>query len=246
MHLYKYLSLILFTKSFQLARILFHKFLTKQKKVKNMNNTINHRINLLPAYSINTNPSLQMNKLRKITNDTVSFSAKDSDQTATGLFTDKKYTINSSLGLTKRKISGKIGEDLDFNISHNGKFFKADTLTGNINEKPLNLKVSSNMFSKAITGTIGKDTVDLKVKDTWSGYSIKGKFKENDVDIKLNSKFIGYSLESDKMSLRIKDKSLFGNDVNIQGSYKDDPDMIPILMDLVYCLRNEEEMAMML
>lgn len=122
-------------------------------------------------------------------------------------------------------------------------FFKADTMTGNIGSKELNLQVKENLTKRTITKTLGDDPIDLKVTETWSGYRIRGQFKNEEVDIKLHSKLNGYALESDIMSRRIKNKTLFGDDVKVQGSYNDDPDLIPILMDSVYSL-NDEEMAM--
>ena len=38
----------------------------------------------------------------------------------------------------------------------------------------------------------------------------------------------------------IKSKSLFGNDVKVSGTYKNDPDLIPILMDVIYSLNDDE------
>ncbi len=170
-----------------------------------------------------------------------SFTGKESKK-AVGEFADKNFEVECSEGLTNRSMSGSV-DDLNFNIKHNGKFFKADTLTGNIGDKELNLQVKDGFSKNTITGTLGDEPIDLKVSDSWSGYRIKGKFKNRDIDIKLHSKLVGYSLESDNMSLRIKSKTLFGNDVKVKGSYNDDPDLIPILMDIVYSLNNEELMV---
>lgn len=193
---------------------------------------VNHGVNTVATQISQVNNS--------ISNDVVEFTGKP-DNKASGTFADKKFTIECSDGLTKRHLSGAI-DNIDFNIKHNGKFLSADTLTGNIGDKELNLKVKEGLFTKNIRGDIGGSPVDLKVSDTWSGYKIKGNFKGKEVDIKLNSKFVGYSLESDNMSLRIKNKTLFGNDVNVNGTYKEDPDLIPILMDMVYCLNDEQIM----
>ena len=160
---------------------------------------------------------------------------------AVGEFANKSFEVECSESLTNRRMSGSI-DDLNFNIKHNGKVFKSDTLTGNIGNKDLNLTVKEGFFHKTMSGHLGKEPIELKISDSWSGYRIKGIFKNKDIDIKLNSKFVGYSLESDNMSLRIKNKTLFGNDVKVNGTYNDDPDLIPILMDTVYCLNNEELM----
>jgi len=171
-----------------------------------------------------------------------SFTGKESKK-AVGEFAGKNFEVECSEGLTNRSLSGAV-DNLNFNIKHNGKFFKSDTLTGNIGDKELNLKVKDGFAKNTITGTLGDEPIDLKVSDSWSGYRIKGQFKNRDIDIKLHSKMVGYSLESDNMSLRIKSKTLFGNDVKVNGTYNDDPDLIPILMDIVYSLNNEELMVM--
>ncbi len=172
-----------------------------------------------------------------------SFTGKSSNK-ATGEFADKKFEVECSESLKNRSLSGMV-DGLNFNIKHNGKFFKADTITGNIGDKELNLEVKEKLTKRTISGTLGDDPINLEVTNTFSGYRIKGQFKKEDIDIKLNSKFNGYELESDKMSLRIKSKTLFGKDVKVKGSYNDDPDLVPILMDSVYCL-NDEEIATLL
>lgn len=202
-----------------------------------------------PKYNIsNINTEKLSNQLqtqiKTNTTDTVHFTGSK-EQKASGTFADKKFTVDCKENLTNRVMSGTI-DDLDFNIKHQGKFLKADTLTGNIGDKELNLKVSEGLFTKTINGDIGEQPINLKVSDTWSGYRIKGQFKDKDIDIKLNSKLVGYGLESDNMSLRIKNKTLFGNDVNVKGTYNEDPDLIPILMDMVYCLNAEEAVAILL
>jgi len=171
-----------------------------------------------------------------------SFTGKESKK-AVGEFAGKNFEVECNEGLTNRSLSGAV-DNLNFNIKHNGKFLKSDTLTGNIGDKELNLKVKEDFNKNAITGTLGNEPIDLKVSDSWSGYRIKGQFKNRDIDIKLHSKMIGYSLESDNMSLRIKSKTLFGDNVKDNGAYNDDPDLIPILMDIVYSLNNEELMVM--
>lgn len=179
-----------------------------------------------------------------ISSDKVEFCGKAKG--SEGTFADKKFSVECSEGLTNRKISGTV-DDMNFNIKHSGKFFKNDTLTGNIGDKALNLEVKEGLFKSTISGKLGEQPVDLKITDTLSGYRIKGNFKDKNVDIKLNSKFFGYGLESENMSLSIKGKSLFGNDVNVKGRYNEDPELIPILMDIMYCLEQEElAVAMMM
>ena len=160
---------------------------------------------------------------------------------ATGQFADKNFKVECSEGLTNRRMSGVV-DNLNFDIKHDGKLFKSDTITGNIGNKALNLKVKEGLSKHTIAGTIGDAPVDLKVIDTWSGYGIKGTFKNRDIDIKLKTKLNGYSLESDNMSLQVKSNWLFGNGVKVKGSYNDDPDLIPILMDMVYGIKEEELM----
>lgn len=206
-----------------------------------INSFITPNYNICNKYTGKVTPQTQL-KTNNI--DTVNFTG-DKQKKASGTFADKKFTVDCRDSLTNRRLSGTI-DDLDFNIKHQGKFFKADTLTGNIGDKDLKLKVGEGLFTKTIEGNIGEQPVNLKVSDTWSGYRIKGQFKDKDVDIKLNSKLVGYGLESDNMSLRIKSKTLFGNDVNVKGTYNEDPDLIPILMDMVYCLNMEEAMTMLL
>ena len=175
--------------------------------------------------------------------DTIELSKKNVKKGA-GIFADKKFTIEASEGLTHRDLTGTI-DGVEFDIRHQGKFLKADTITGFVGDKELNLKSKAKLTGSVIEGTIGDKTVNLKVTDTWAGKRIKGTFKDKDIDIKLNSKFIGYALEGDNVDLRIKNKNLFGNDVNVKGTYNEDPDLIPILMDTVYGLQEEELVAAM-
>ena len=177
-------------------------------------------------------------KAQSLPADTVELSKKNVKKGG-GTFADKKFTIEASGGLTHRDLAGEI-DGVEFDIRHQGKFLKADTITGFVGDKELNLKSKAKLTGSVIEGTIGDKTVNLKVTDTWAGKRIKGTFKDKDIDIKLNSKFIGYALEGDNVDLRIKNKNLFGNDVNVKGTYNEDPDLIPILMDTVYGLQEEE------
>lgn len=172
--------------------------------------------------------------------DTVELSKKNVKK-AGGTFADKKFTIEASEGLTRRDIAGEI-DGVEFDIRHQGKFLKADTITGFVGDKELNLKSKANLTGSVVEGTIGGKPVNLKISDTWTGKRIKGTFKDKNIDIKLNSKFIGYGLKGDNIDLRIKNKNIFGNDVNVKGVFNEDPDLIPLLMDTVYCLQAEELM----
>lgn len=179
----------------------------------------------------------------QIKTDTVQFSGnidKDEDiKKSEGTFANQKFNVSCSSGLTHRTLSGTVG-DMNFKIRHNGKLLKNDTLTGNINDKDLNLKIKEGFFSRKIVGDIGGEPVDLKASESWGGYNIKGKFKDKDINVKLDSKFVGYKLSSDNMSLRIKNKKLFGNDIKVEGTYNEDPELIPLLLDAVYTLQDEE------
>ena len=140
-----------------------------------------------------------------------------------------------------RNLAGEI-DGVKFNIRHQGKFLKADTITGFVGDKALKLETKDNLTGSVVSGTIGGKPVNLKISDTFAGKRIKGTFKDNDIDIKLNSKFVGYELKGNNIDLRIKNKTLFGNDVNVKGIFNEDTDLIPILMDTVYCLQEEEFM----
>lgn len=198
-----------------------------------------------PACSFKGNASpVFMQKTNQIPADSVEISKKNVKK-GSGSFADKKFEIEASEGLTHRDLAGEV-DGAAFDIRHQGKFLKADTITGYVGDKDLNLKVKEKLFGANIEGTIGDMPVNLKISDTWAGKRIKGQFKDKEIDIKLNSKFVGYGLESDKMNLRIKNKNFFGNDVNVKGTYNEDPDLIPILIDTVYSLQQEELMAAML
>ena len=175
--------------------------------------------------------------------DTVQFSGnidKDEDiKKSEGTFANQKFNVSCSSGFTHRTLSGTVG-DTNFSICNNGKLLKSNTLTGNVNGKDINLTIKESIFSRKIVGDIGGEPVDLKASESWGGYNIKGKFKDKDINVKLDSKFIGYKLSSDNMSLRIKNKNLFGTDVKVEGTYNEDPDLIPLLLDAVYTLQDEE------
>lgn len=179
----------------------------------------------------------------QIKTDTVQFSGnidKDEDiKKSEGTFANQKFNVSCSTTLTKRTLKGAVG-DTNFSICNNGKFLKSNTLTGNVNGKDINLTIKESIFSRKIVGDIGGEPVDLKASESWGGYNIKGKFKDKDINVKLDSKFIGYKLSSDNMSLRIKNKNLFGTDVKVEGTYNEDPDLIPLLLDAVYTLQDEE------
>ena len=181
--------------------------------------------------------------------DTVQFSGnidKDEDiKKSEGTFANQKFNVSCSTTLTKRTLKGAVG-DTNFSICNNGKFLKSNTLTGNVNGKDINLTIKESIFSRKIVGDIGGEPVDLKASESWGGYNIKGKFKDKDINVKLDSKFIGYKLSSDNMSLRIKNKNLFGTDVKVEGTYNEDPDLIPLLLDSVYTLQNEEAAMLLL
>lgn len=182
-------------------------------------------------HSVNTVKNLYSKQIA----DSVSFTSK----TGAGMFADKKFSVECSEGITNRKLSGNI-DNFSFNIKHNGKVFKSDTITGDVGGKELNLKVKEGFSSDSVVGTIGEDPVNLKLSDDlFTGFKIKGNFKGKEVDIKLKDKFNGYSIEGDNIDLRIKSKTLFGNDVNVKGTYNSDPDLIPLLLDIVYMRDNE-------
>lgn len=182
-------------------------------------------------------------KAQSLPADTVELSKKNVKKGG-GTFADKKFTIEASGGLTHRDLTGTI-DGVEFDIRHQGKFLKADTITGFVGDKELNLKAKAGLTASVVEGTIGDKPVNLKISDTWSGKRIKGTFKDKNIDIRLNSKFIGYALEGNNIDLRIKNKNIFGDDVNVKGTYNEDPDLIPILMDTVYGLQEEELVAAM-
>lgn len=164
---------------------------------------------------------------------------------AEGQFADKNFEVECKQGLSNRSLSGKV-DNLNFNIKHNGKVFIADEITGNIGDKELNVKLSDSFAKHNIKGTLGDEPIDLKVSRTFSGYNIKGQFKDKNLDIDLESKWSGFVIKSDNIYLRVKNKSLFGNDVKVKGTYNEDKDLIPLLMDMVYALNHEQLELLML
>lgn len=206
------------------------------------------QISRINSYSTPIIANKNTTKIARIDNnqikaDTVQFSGnidKDEDiKKSEGTFANQKFNVSCSSGFTHRTLSGTVG-DTNFSICNNGKFLKSNTLTGNVNGKDINLTIKESIFSRKIVGDIGGEPVDLKASESWGGYNIKGKFKDKDINVKLDSKFIGYKLSSDNMSLRIKNKNLFGTDVKVEGTYNEDPDLIPLLLDAVYTLQDEE------
>lgn len=203
------------------------------------------RINSYTPQIITNNHSPKIIRManNQIKADTVQFSGNidknEEDKKAEGTFANQKFNVSCSTGFTHRTLSGAVG-DMNFKIRHNGKLLKNDTLTGNINDKDLNLKIKEGLFSRRVVGDIGGEPVNLKVSESWGGYNIKGNFKNKHINVKLDSKLIGYKLSSDNMSLRIKNKNLFGTDVKVEGTYNEDPDLIPLLLDSVYTLQDEE------
>lgn len=203
------------------------------------------RINPYPTPIIANKNATKIARIdnNQIKADTVQFSGnidKDEDiKKSEGTFANQKFNVSCSSGFTHRTLSGTVG-DTNFSICNNGKFLKSNTLTGNVNGKDINLTIKESIFSRKIVGDIGGEPVDLKASESWGGYNIKGKFKDKDINVKLDSKFVGYKLSSDNMSLRIKNKKLFGNDIKVEGTYNEDPELIPLLLDAVYTLQDEE------
>lgn len=211
------------------------------------------QISRINSYSTPIIANKNTTKIARIDNnqikaDTVQFSGSNAKtekvENTEGTFANQKFNVSCSTTLTKRTLKGAVG-DTNFSICNNGKFLKSNTLTGNVNGKDINLTIKESIFSKKIVGDIGGEPVDLKASESWGGYNIKGKFKDKDINVKLDSKFVGYKLSSDNMSLRIKNKKLFGNDIKVEGTYNEDPELIPLLLDAVYNLQ-EEEMIMAL
>ena len=166
-------------------------------------------------------------------------------KTASGQFADKNFEVECKQGLSNRYISGKV-DDLNFNIRHNGKAFKADVITGNIGDKELNVKLSDSFAKRNIKGTLGGEPIDLKISRTFNGYNIKGQFKDKKIDIDIDGGRRGFEISSDNMNLQVKNKSLFGNNVKVNGTYNEDNDLIPLLMDMVYALNDERLELLML
>lgn len=198
----------------------------------------------------NPNVATLMNKdeFKKLIIETVKQKEATSDnkvKKASGQFADKNFEVECKQSLTNRSLSGKV-DDLNFNIKHNGKTFKADVITGNIGNKELNVKLSDSFAKRNIKGTLGDETIDLKVTRTFNGYNIKGQFKDKKLDIDIESKWNNFTIKSENMDLKVKDKSMFGNDVKVKGTYYEDKDLIPLLMDMTYDLNDEQLELLML
>lgn len=164
---------------------------------------------------------------------------------ASGQFADKDFEVECKNKFSNRSLSGKV-DSLDFNINHNNKLFKSDLITGTIGDKNLNLELTNSFAKQNLKGKLGDKDVDLKITHTFGGYNIKGIFKDQKIDIDIDIKWRGFAIKSDKIDLNVKGKSLFGNDVKVQGKYEEDPDLIPILMDMVYSLNNDQAELLML
>ncbi|MGN0192282.1 MAG: hypothetical protein ACI4CY_01985 [Candidatus Gastranaerophilaceae bacterium] len=86
------------------------------------------------------------------------------------------------------------------------------------------------------TGTVGNETADCRITHSPQGFAVLGHFKSKDVNINIIPKNDGYSAESENMTLMFKNKNMLGNNIEITGDYKEDPELVPILANAVYTL----------
>lgn len=166
-------------------------------------------------------------------------------KSAKGDFADKKFAILCNEGWNSRTLNGKVGET-EFVIHHDGNFFKSDKLTGLVNDKKIDLAYKQGFSHNTLSGKIGDENVNLKYSQNLSGVKISGDFKGKPISFQINNKMNGFSVKGEDINLRLKGK-WFGNDMNMTGEYKADPDLIPIMLEFAYILNDDmSELALLM
>ena len=128
----------------------------------------------------------------------------------------------------------------------NAKTEKVETTEGSFANQKFNVSCSTTLTKRTLKGAVGDTNFSICNNGKFlKSNTLTGNVNGKDINVKLDSKFVGYKLSSDNMSLRIKNKKLFGNDIKVEGTYNEDPELIPLLLDAVYNLQ-EEEMIMAL
>ena len=156
-----------------------------------------------------------------------------------GTFGGKDFNIKIDDGFMDRTISGSV-DDLNFKLRHNGNFFKDNEITGKIGDEDVSLKVKTGLERQRIFGKIGDEPINLKVDGFMGEYQINGKYKNKKFKIDITGIPGGYALSNDDMCLKLVNKKFLGNDISVQGNYSEEPELIPILVDVLCRLDNRE------
>ena len=146
-----------------------------------------------------------------------------------------KTDVNCTQSETKRTISGE-SDGKKFELTHFANFSGTDSVTGIIGDKPVKMSFENDGAGFNYTGTVGNETADFRITHSPQGFAVLGHFKSKDVNINIIPKNDGYSAESENMTLMFKNKNMLGNNIEITGNCKEDPDLVPILTNAVYTL----------
>lgn len=180
----------------------------------------------------------QASDVAQMAYDTFEYTVDDRFKHASGNFVDKKFAVTTHSKFQHRSITGQI-EDSNFKITHEGRLFKSDKITGHINNKPLDLVVEEGFLKDFIFGKLGDKTVKLKYYSGISGVDIIGEYNDKPVAVTVGDHFSGGKISGKDIDLRIDMPSLYSDDVKIVGEYNSDPELVPLLLDFVYAKADE-------
>ena len=153
--------------------------------------------------------------------------AKDSFQ----FFTKDRLVTRDTYG----KFNGK-----NFYITHKNNFLKNDKISGMIDDKKVDITINELPVREHITGTIGNKKLNLTLITTLEGKEISGTYNNKPVKMKLKRGLNTFSLENEKTNLHIHRHQLFLPMASLKGQYSGDEEILPILINEIYCIRNSE------
>lgn len=180
---------------------------------------------VLPAQQKNNRQEISPTKNVKQKNSTTT--SKNSFQ----FFTKDRLVTRDTYG----KFNGK-----NFYITHKNNFLKNDKITGMINGEKVDITINELPVRENIAGTIGDKKLNLTLITTLEGKEISGTYNNKPVKMKLKRGLNTFSLENEKTKLHIHRHQLFLPMASLKGQYSGDEEILPILINEIYCIRNSE------
>ena len=157
-----------------------------------------------------------------------------------------KSDIDIKCRFFKDSLSGTIN-GMSFNLSHPNLlmgvgimntvlYVNNKDITGDINNKEVKLHYKKNLFKKdSLKGAVGDTDVDLKISRSflWNKVKIKGTYGNDKVDLKFRKNPLGYKIKSENTDLQIKGKHILSNDLSVKGSFNENKELLPLIIDMI-------------
>ena len=151
----------------------------------------------------------------------------------------KVYEFKIKDRLISRDTIGEIN-DKAFYITHTHSFLNSDKISGVINRKKVEIEINEMPIRTKITGTIGNKKIDLTLLTTWDGKEVSGNYGETKVELKIKRGINSFSIIGDETNLSIGRVQLFSGSGKMEGQFKEEDELFPILINEIYCTRNTE------